>query len=206
MADQVYREGQKARLKDGSVVEMRGGQWVPQGSARPDAVMRRQAAQALTKSRIQADQATRHLRDLDEFDRLNGKVRPTGGLISNLSIGARALLGSGDINRMAALSNTFALDERRLGSGSQSDRDLATQKSVVGGPYQAFDTNKRFVASSRQTARETIERQEFREAFLEQHGSLNGVEAAFVRSRLPKAPPAARRPSASSGWTITEVR
>jgi hypothetical protein len=211
MPDQTYHEGQKARLKSGEVVTMKGGQWVsssPQGAAPPDAVLRRQSAATLAKEQPAVDQAYKGLKALDEFDAINNRLKPRGGILNQVENTVRGWLGDHDIARIDQLSKGFAVHQRQPGSGSSSDFDQKMYNAMSGGASQPYQTNVDFSTDARAQANAIISRHQFRDQYLQQHGTLVGSDEAYAKRPLPKAPPATRRRAAttSGGWTVQEVK
>ena len=208
MPDQIYREGQKARLKSGEVVVMKGGQWVsssPQGAAPPDAVLRRQSAATLAKEQAAVDQAHRGLQALDEFDAINNRLKPRGGVLNQVENTVRGWLGDHDIARIDQLAKGFAVRQRQPGSGSSSDFDAKMYNAMSGGAYQPYQTNVDFSKEARAQATAIISRHQFKDQYLQQHGTLVGSDAAYAQRRRP-APPSTRAKPSAGGWTVTEER
>jgi hypothetical protein len=208
MANQEYAEGQKARQKDGSIIVMKGGHWVATGPAasatapQADAVMRRQAAQTLSKERAQVSVARRGLAALDEFDQINDRLRPTGGFLNSTTNKVLKFFGNADLERIDQLSKGFARQQGAADKGSVSDFEGKMFNGMVGGPDKPSATNKSFSQAARKQAQDTIDRHQFNDGYVKANGSLMGSDAAYA-SRPRKAPPSTRK--GPSGWTVTET-
>ncbi|WP_010214980.1 hypothetical protein [Sphingomonas sp. PAMC 26621] len=208
MTDQTYREGQKARLKSGETVVMKGGQWVstsPQGAAPSDAVLQRQAAAVLSKEQPAVDLAHRSLEALDEFDGINNRLHPRGGFLNHVANTVSGWLGDKDLARIDQLSKNFALHQRQPGSGSSSDFDQRMYNGMVASADQPYQTNVDFSRTARSQANDIIARHQFRDQYLRQNGTLVGSDAAYAQRRKP-APPSTRAKPVASGWTVEEIK
>lgn len=208
MPDQTYHEGQKARLKSGEIVTMQGGQWVsaaPRGSTPPDAVQQRQSAAVLSKEQPAVDLAHRGLQALDEFDGINDRLKPRGGILNHMANTVSGWLGDKDLARLNQLSKSFALHQRQPGSGSSSDFDQRMYNGMVASADQPYQTNVDFSRTARSQANDIIARHQFRDQYLKQNGTLVGSDAAYAQRKRP-APPSTRAKPAPLGWSVEEVK
>ena len=171
----------------------------------PDKVLRRQSAATLAKEQPGVDQAYRGLKALDEFDAINRRLKPTGGILNRVVNTARGWLGDADMTRIDQLAKGFALRQRQPGSGSSSDFDQKMYNSMSGSAFQPFQANVAFSNEARAQASEVISRHQFRDAYLQARGSLIGSDEAYARQRTA-APPSTRKPPATAGWSIKAIK
>lgn len=190
---------------------MRGGQWVPNAARTPtstvptDAVMRRQAAATLSKEQGTVDVAHRGLTALDEFDAINDRLRPRGGVINSVANSVRRYFGNADLDRLDQLSKGFARQQGAQEKGSISNYEGRMFEGMVGGANRPYAANQAFSTAAHRQSQEIIDRHQFRDEYVKAHGSLVGSDAAYA-TRKRQAPPSTRKkPVASSGgWTVTE--
>lgn len=176
----------------------------PGGGPQGDAVERRNAAKQLATYGPGVDTAHAALRALDEFDQINDRLRPTGGFINHASNAVRSWFGNSDLARMEQLGKGFARTQRKPGEGATSDFEGKMYNLMVGGADQPYATNRSFSQAYRREAQETVAKQQFREQYLSQRGTLLGADAAWDahkrQAALPKPKPAAK------GWAIQQVQ
>jgi hypothetical protein len=204
MANQ-YKEGQKARQANGSIIVMKGGQWVPAGSAtapQTDAVMKRQAAATLSKEQPIVDAAHRGLNALNEFDQINDRLHPTGGFLNSAANKVRKFFGNADLERLDQLTKGFARLQGAQEKGAISNFEGRMFEGMVGGAERPYSTNKSFSQAARHQSEEIIDRHRFKDTFLKRNGTLVGSDAAYLAHQR-QAPPSTRK--APGGWTVTET-
>lgn len=203
-----YREGQTATAKDGRQVIYTGGNWVNKPAAagaapasRASMQERKQAQAALLKEQPMVDVAHRAMGALDEFDAINDRLKPTGGVLNHATHAVQGWLGNADLDRLNQLSKGFARNQRQAGEGSTSDFEGRMYNAMVGGMDRPSATNKQFSATARTQGQDIIDRHQFRDDFVTKNGTLVGADAAY-QNRPRKAPPSTRK--GKGGWTVTE--
>ena len=171
----------------------------------PDKVLRRQSAATLAKEQPGVDQAYRTVKTLDEFDAINRRLKPTGGVLNRVVNTVNGWLGDKDLARLDQLAKGFSVHQRQPGSGSSSDYDARMYLAMSGSADQPFAANVAFSKQARDEATATISRHQFRDAYLQKNGSLIGSDEAYARQRTA-APPSTRKPPSTAGWSIKAIK
>ncbi|MET3828023.1 hypothetical protein ABIC16_003716 [Sphingomonas sp. PvP055] len=166
---------------------------------------RRQAQKALLAEQQEADAASANVATLNEFEGINNRLRPRGGLLDHAAHVVQGWMGNTDLARLRAITSKMALQQHKPGSGPQSDRDLQVQQGIVGSEDKPYEANKKFVEEQRRLNQSVIDKHQFRDSYVKAHGSLVGSDAAYA-NKLRSAPPSTRKSPAAHGWTVEEVK
>jgi len=121
-----------------------------------------------------------NLAKLGEFGDLNNKGI-TGGFGGWLQARLPAFAQSADAQRMEQLSLGLARGNRIPGEGTISDFDAKQFQRMTGGLDKDKATNTTFANASAAVERAKIERQTFREAFLQANGTLVGADRMWTQ-------------------------
>ena len=166
---------------------------------------RRQAQKALISEQHDVDAASANVALLNEFEGINNRLRPRGGLLDHAAHVVQGWMGNTDLARLRALTSGFALAQHKPGSGPQSDRDLQVQQGIVGGEDKPYGANQRFLEQQRTANQAVIDKHRFRDSYVRANGSLIGADAAYAQ-RPRTAPPSTRRKPAPLGWSVEEIK
>jgi hypothetical protein len=141
----------------------------------------------LEKQQPNINTARDTLSSLDEFDAINERLRPSGGIVNRAGNWVQEKLGSNDHERMTQIGNNFARNMRQAGEGAVSDYEGRLFQQMVGGYDKTYATNRQFSVATRNLAKRRIEMHQFQEAYLRSNGTLVGWDSMWsaYRDRNP---------------------
>lgn len=133
----------------------------------------------LTKEGEGLGSITEDIRNIDEFQALNKKFT-TGDWGTAIGNALPGFLGGNvvapDAKRMDQIALGLARGQRKAGEGTISDYDAKMFTRMVGGPNQAPQNNEAFANAYRAVKQAALDKQSFREAFLQANGTLIGAD------------------------------
>lgn len=135
--------------------------------------------------------------DLERFGQLNRQTS-TGGLWENIAPTSPLFHGD-DVNEMVSIQSRLGPNQRVVGSGSSSDRDVNLFMSGLPRVENTGDVNRNIREEFKKRYDYAVKKKTAMESYLNTHGNLNGFDDEWSKTAKPAE---ATTPTGNSGGNL----